>query len=197
MNASVSRLATTSHGMMSIITRRYFHLAHQRRGFFRISHKFFSVSLCLSLSALKRMLAPGENFLRISTSYHVVLTVSRGMHVQKNYKRLFLNKTQLSSAENILKSSAQCKIFFRLLPCQGSTPGNFVDQIMNIVAPFQFCCHHQIQFFKIRDIFSRNWFWIDEVIQPAGCFDFFIHCNTSARFFAFAQTSTWKFTIQF
>ena len=29
------------------------------------------------------MLALGENFLRISTSFHVVLTVSRGVHVYK------------------------------------------------------------------------------------------------------------------
>ena len=34
-----------------------------------------------SLSVLKSMLALGENFLRISTSFHVVLTVSRGMRV--------------------------------------------------------------------------------------------------------------------
>ena len=58
------------------------------------------------------MLASGwENILRISTSFHVILTtVSRGMRVE-NYKRLFLNKTQLLSAENILQSSAQSKIF--------------------------------------------------------------------------------------
>ena len=55
------------------------------------------------------MLALGDNFLRIYTSFHVVLTVSRGMACVENYNRLFLNKTQVSSAENILQSSAQCK----------------------------------------------------------------------------------------
>ena len=32
-----------------------------------------------------------------------------------------------------------------------------------------------------------------EVLQRAGCFDLLIHCNRSARFFAFAQTLAWKF----
>ena len=36
-----------------------------------------------SLSVLKSMLALGENFLCISTSFHVVFTVSRGMRVWK------------------------------------------------------------------------------------------------------------------
>ena len=46
--------------------------------------------------------------------------------------------------------------FFSLLSCNGSTFSNFVDQISNIVAPFQFCRHHQIQFFIIREIFYRS-----------------------------------------
>ena len=114
----------------------------------------------------------------------------------ENYTRLFLNKTQLSSAENILQSSARCKSFSPFLSCHGSTLGNFVGQKSNIVAPFQVCRHHQIQSFIIREIFSHNWFWIDEVLQRAGCFDLLIHCHTSARFFAFAQIPAWKFTIQ-
>ena len=32
-----------------------------------------------SLSVLKRMLAQGENFMRVSTSFHIVLTILRGM----------------------------------------------------------------------------------------------------------------------
>ena len=56
-------------------------------------------------------LLPDENFLRISTSFHVILTVSRGMPVTKTASVLFLKKIQLSSAENILQSSTQCKIF--------------------------------------------------------------------------------------
>ena len=132
-------------------------------------------------------------------SLHFIPRCPRGLPWHacvKNYKRLFLNKTQLSSAENILQSSAPCKNFSPFLSCHDSTLGNFVDEISNIVAPFQFCRHHQIQFFIIREFFSRNWFWIDEVLQRASCFDLLIHCNTSARFFDFAQTSTWKFKIQ-
>ena len=45
----------------------------------------------------------------------------------EKYKRLFLNKTQLSSAEDILQSSARCKSFF-VFSCHGSTLGGFVDQ---------------------------------------------------------------------
>ena len=41
-----------------------------------------------------------------------------------------------------------------------------------IVAPFQCCRHHQIQFFKIREIFARCWLRSDEVTQRFGCFDF-------------------------
>ena len=45
-----------------------------------ILFKLFRQSVS-SLSVLKSMLAVGENFSRISTSFHVVLTVSRGVHV--------------------------------------------------------------------------------------------------------------------
>ena len=84
--ASVSRLVATTHGMMSIITRRYFS-SNIDKGFsalveglaFGLS-KLFRQSVS-SPSVLKSMLALGENFLRISTSFHVVLTVSRGMPV--------------------------------------------------------------------------------------------------------------------
>ena len=63
-----------------------------------------------SLSVLMSALARGENYIHLSTSFQIVLTVSRGIRVE-NYKRLFVNKTQLPSAENILQSSARCKIF--------------------------------------------------------------------------------------
>ena len=52
----------------------------------------------------------------------------------ENFKRLFLNKTQLFSAENIiLQSSARCKSFFVFFffffsSCHGSTLGDFADQ---------------------------------------------------------------------
>ena len=42
------------------------------------------------------------------------------------------------------------------LSCHGSALGHFVDPINNIVAAFQFCRHHQIKFFIIREIFSRS-----------------------------------------
>ena len=88
MNASVSILATTTHGMMSVITRRYFSSCPAIDGEIFVSvarlafrlFKLFRQSVS-SLSVLKSMLALGENFLRISTSFHVVLTVSRGMRV--------------------------------------------------------------------------------------------------------------------
>ena len=41
-----------------------------------------------------------------------------------------------------------------------------------IVAPFQCCRHHQVQFFIIKEIFARHWLRGDEVIQRFGCFDF-------------------------
>ena len=67
------------------------------------------------------------------------------------------------------------------LSCDGSTLCNIVDQKNNIVAPFQFCRYHQILFFEIREIFSHNWFWIDEVLQRAGCFDFLWSTAIRAR----------------
>ena len=82
-----SRLVTTTHGMMSIVTQCFFILPAIDKDFgasvarlaFRL-HKLFRQSVP-SLSVLKSMLALGENFLRLSTSSHVVLTVSRGTRV--------------------------------------------------------------------------------------------------------------------
>ena len=51
-----------------------------------------------------------ENFLRISASFHVILTVSRGMRVYKTTSVPPWTRPNLSSAEIILQSSAQCKI---------------------------------------------------------------------------------------
>ena len=101
-----------------------------------------------------------------------------------------------------LKTVSSLPLGVRFMPlsiCHGSTLCNIADQISNltpseksvvvlssllfdadplwevrilIVAPFQSCRNHQIHFFIIREIFSCNWFWIDEVLQRAGCFDF-------------------------
>ena len=76
--------------MMSIITRRLFFILFTIDMEFSASvaglafrlFKLFRQSVS-SLSVLKSMLAPGQNFLRISTSFHVVLTVSRAMRVQE------------------------------------------------------------------------------------------------------------------
>ena len=72
--------------------------------------KLFSVSLCLSPSVLKRMLASRWEFLAY---LHSIPRCPHGLPwhacVEK-YKRLFLNKSQLFTAENILQSSAQYKI---------------------------------------------------------------------------------------
>ena len=57
------------------------------------------------------MLAPGENSC-VSPRHSALSTRSPVACGVENYKRLFLNKTQLSSAEDILQSSTQCKIFF-------------------------------------------------------------------------------------
>ena len=60
-------LLAIGNGFLALVARLAF-------GLFKLFRQ--SVS---SLSVLKRMLAQGENFLRISTSFHVVLTVLRGM----------------------------------------------------------------------------------------------------------------------
>ena len=120
MNESVSRLVTTTRGMMSIITRRSFSsCTPQTRNFQLQSQDWpfdcssFSRQSVSSLSVLKRMLALGDIFLRLSTSSHVLHMGLPWDACVDNYKRLFLNKTHLSSMENILQSSARCKSFFR------------------------------------------------------------------------------------
>ena len=126
----------------------------------------------------------------------------------ENHKSLFLNSTQLSSAGNSLQSSARCQIY-ALFPFV-TAPRSVISQIkfpiwpfseksvvllssllfdadpllevrILIVAPFQSCRHHQIQFFTVREIFTRNCFWIDEVLQRAGCFEFLVPTAMWAR----------------
>ena len=123
MNASVSRFATTTHGMMSMITRRFFILptidkeisALIARLAFRLFKLF--VSLFLHFFGTEEQAC----YRWISLAHlHFIPRCPHGLpwHACVLFcKRLFLNKTQLSSAENILQSSAWCKILFALSCC--------------------------------------------------------------------------------
>ena len=87
MNASVTRLPTTTRDDVDNHTTIFFIVPTIDKEFlasvaglaFRL-FKLFRQSVS-SLLVLKSMHALGENFLRISTSFHVVFTVSRGMPV--------------------------------------------------------------------------------------------------------------------
>ena len=96
----------------------------------------------VSLSVLMSMLALGEILLRLSTSAHVVVTVSRGMRVLKLHASLIEQDSIVFRWKH--SSVFRSVLDFFALFVLSRLYTNFVDQMSNIVAPFQFCCHHQI-----------------------------------------------------
>ena len=82
---------------------------------FRLFKLFMSV--CLFTFGTEEYACSGWEFFCVSPLHPTLSSRSPAACVcRKNYKRLFLNKTQLSSAENILQSSARCKSFSPFCP---------------------------------------------------------------------------------